>query len=252
MYLKLVGCKILEREIASVIFNSPNAVDVTLIKQKYHETQDIMRRVVQKEIDLIDDNASDHSNDITNHDFDAILLGFGFCSRIVAGLSSKKYKLVIPRVHDCISLLMGDRNAYAEYAAEHMDTFYYSPGYAEHDCINDRSVDDRRYQMYLERFKGREKLARRAMEIEKEYTKGYSSITYINWDSMTQSIHREKALQVAEEQHWELIDFKGNDSYLRALADGEWDEERFAIVPPGYTVTQAFDGTVLQIVKCMQ
>lgn len=58
MYLKLLGCKILEREISSVVYNSKNAVDVTLIRQQYHETPKVLKQILQEEIDKIDANSS--------------------------------------------------------------------------------------------------------------------------------------------------------------------------------------------------
>ena len=50
MYLKLLGCKILEREISSVFYNSKNAVDVTLIRQQYHETPKVLKQILQEKI----------------------------------------------------------------------------------------------------------------------------------------------------------------------------------------------------------
>ena len=64
MYLKLLGCKMLEREIASVVYNSVNAVDVTMVRLQLHEKPKKLRGVLQEEID-------------------AILLGFGLCSETV-------------------------------------------------------------------------------------------------------------------------------------------------------------------------
>lgn len=250
MYLKLLGCKILEREISSVVYNSKNAVDVTLIRQQYHETPKVLKQILQEEIDKIDENSSNYSNDISNHDFEAIVLGFGLCSEAVTGLHSKKYPLVIPKVHDCIALLMGGQKEYRDYAENHQGTFYYSPGYVEHESVNDRDIEDRRYQMYLARFKGKEKLAKRAMEIEKEYTNGYDNLTYINWSTLTLPEHHEKAEGIAKEQGWSFCDYPGNNSYFRDLVDGNWNEERFLIVPPGYTAEQSYDWNVLKLREC--
>lgn len=249
MYLKLLGCKMLEREIASVVYNSVNAVDVTMVRQQLHEKPKQLSVVLQEEIDAIDENISKYSNDITTHDFDAILLGFGLCSETVIGLHSKKYPLVIPKVHDCIALLMGSRNAYMEYAQKHQGTFYYSPGYIEHENINDQDIEERRFQMYMARFKGKEKLAKRAMEIEREYTQGYENLTYITWDTLNLPQHREKAIDISKQHNWTYEDYKGNNSYFKDLVDGNWDEDRFIIVPPGYTVEQSYDWNVLKLKK---
>ena len=101
--------------------------------------------------------------------------------------------------------------------------------------------------MYMARFKGKEKLAKRAMEIEREYTQGYENLTYITWDTLNLPEHREKAIDISKQHNWTYEDFKGNNSYFKDLVDGNWDKERFIIVPPGYTVEQSYDWNVLKL-----
>ena len=50
---KLLGCKIMEREIASVVYSCKNVIDVTLIRQKLHDRPDNLRKVLQNEIDQL-------------------------------------------------------------------------------------------------------------------------------------------------------------------------------------------------------
>lgn len=102
---KLLGCKILEREIASIVYNCKNVIDVTLLRQKLHDRPDNLREALQNEIDELERNNHRYSNDTKVNDFDAILLGYGLCSNATVGLHSNKYPLVVPRAHDCITLL---------------------------------------------------------------------------------------------------------------------------------------------------
>lgn len=62
MRYKLLGCKILEREIASVIYSCRNSIDVTLIQQKYHNRPEYLKKVLQEEINMIDENHHRYSN----------------------------------------------------------------------------------------------------------------------------------------------------------------------------------------------
>ena len=141
-YFKLLGCKILEREFASVTFDCKNVIDTTLIQMKLHETPKKLRCALQEEIDAIDANTHRYTNDTQGHDFDAILLGYGLCGEVTVGLSSQKYPLVIPRAHDCITLLMGKKETYQDFHEKNPGTFYYSPGYAEIMTLGDPDCQD--------------------------------------------------------------------------------------------------------------
>ena len=157
---KLLGCKILEREIASIVYNCKNVIDVTLLRQKLHDRPDNLREALQNEIDELERNNHRYSNDTKVNDFDAILLGYGLCSNATVGLHSNKYPLVVPRAHDCITLFMGSKEKYADYYDTHKGFFYYTPGFVEIGYPDDDAVWDRRYQMYLTRYKGSEKKAK--------------------------------------------------------------------------------------------
>lgn len=246
---KLIGCKILEREIASVIYNCRNMIDVTMIRQKLHERPESLRDIIQDEIDKIDQNNDRHSNDTGTNDFDAILLGYGLCSNVVVGLHSEKYPLVIPKVHDCISLFMGSREAYAEYYKEHMGTFYYTPGFVELDCFDNENDWKRRYQRYLIRYKGNERKARRAIEIEKSFTSSYQGLTYIKWDELNFPEYETEVEKWAKNKDWKYEVFQGNNSLLRKLADGEWTEDEFLVVPPKCQAEPSYDEEVLRVQK---
>ena len=54
MIYKLIGCKIFEREIASVTYNCKNIIDVTLIRQVLHSRPKKLRKILQEEIDSVD------------------------------------------------------------------------------------------------------------------------------------------------------------------------------------------------------
>ena len=58
---KLLGCKIMEREIASVVYSCKNVIDVTLIRQKLHDRPDNLRKVLQNEIDQLECNEHKYS-----------------------------------------------------------------------------------------------------------------------------------------------------------------------------------------------
>ncbi len=52
-------------------------------------------------------------------DAEAIVLGYGLCSRGTEKLRCQRCQLVVPRAHDCITLLLGDKQRYSDYVAQH-------------------------------------------------------------------------------------------------------------------------------------
>ena len=51
MHLKMLCCKIIEREVSLLAASSRNVVDVTMIRQKLHDKPENLNRFLQSEID---------------------------------------------------------------------------------------------------------------------------------------------------------------------------------------------------------
>ena len=62
MRLKLIACKALSRELSYILALSKNTVDVTWIRQKYHDTPEILHRTLQQEIDAVESEEDIHTN----------------------------------------------------------------------------------------------------------------------------------------------------------------------------------------------
>ena len=251
MYYKLLGCKMLEREIASVTYNSENLIDVTMIQLQLHEYPTLLRQALQEEIDAIDANQHRYSNDTKERDYDAILLVYGLCSNAVTGLSSKKYPLVIPKAHDCVTMLMGSKEEYMDYYMKNPGTFYSSPGFMEFTRMNEEERRQRRYELFLAKSKGNEKRAKKMMAIEDSYTSNYSRVTHIEWPTMPLTGYKKAAQKLAADKGWDFETYAGDNCLLRQLVDGNWDPEHFLIVPPSHCIEPSYDESVLKAVPIL-
>jgi hypothetical protein len=246
MYYKLIGCKIMEREIASLIYNCKNIIDVSMIRKKLHDTPLKLHDFLQAEIDLIDQNQHNYSNDTSVNDYDAILLAYGLCSNVVCGLSSKKYPLVIPRAHDCVSLIMGSKEKYLDYYKAHPGTFYYWPAFSEERGPNEDERWRRRYAMYLERYHGDQKRAEKVMRAEDRLTINYNEIAYIDWPELIFPEYEQKARELAETKNWNYNKITGSNSILKRLVDGDWPEEDFLVVRPGHHAEPSYEKSIIK------
>ncbi|MBN4061048.1 DUF1638 domain-containing protein [bacterium AH-315-I18] len=118
----MITCAVLETEIEHLVAQQPLVVHVEKLAQGLHNEPPKLRSVLQLAIDRVEDQI----------DVDAIVLGYGLCSRGIEGVSAKGCKLVVARAHDCITLLLGSKERYAEYVAKHPGTYWYSPGWNRH------------------------------------------------------------------------------------------------------------------------
>ena len=103
---QFIVCKVMQREAYFCAAKSKNIVDVVLMDQGLHNEPDKLRAEVQK--------ALDKTTDIQGRPYDASLLGYGLCSNGIVGLSAK-IPIVVPRGHDCVTLLLGSKEKYREY-----------------------------------------------------------------------------------------------------------------------------------------
>ncbi|MDY3799902.1 MAG: DUF1638 domain-containing protein [Eggerthellaceae bacterium] len=254
MRYKLLACKIFEREIASVVANCPNNIDVTTIRQRLHDYPSNLRQQLQDEIDQIDNNTHRQTDDAHYTPFDAILLGYGLCGKCTIGLKSAKYPLVIPRTHDCIALLLGSRERFAELVPKSAGVFFFSPsfssGYAKRMTNGEDEFDMCRYLFYLERYKGNEKRALKAVKLEQSLTSAYHSCAYIKWPTIDLPQHEEDVRELAKARGWKHLEIPGDDTLFRKLVDTDWldpanvNDPDFLVVPPGHAIGESYDGSI--------
>ena len=97
MKFKLIGCQVFMRELYMLAAHSPHSVHIRWMPTDLHtQPQKDLRPALQAEIDKIEQESDP---------CDAILLGYGLCSMGTVGLKSKSIPLIIPRAHDCITML---------------------------------------------------------------------------------------------------------------------------------------------------
>jgi hypothetical protein len=121
MRLLLISCGMLVREFSDAIVHSPNLIDATFLPAGLHDTgAKSMRQRLQKEIDSVDTSC-----------YDAIVLGYALCGTGLTGLKAPAIPLVLPRGHDCITLLMGSRGKYSDYFLANKGVYFRSVGWME-------------------------------------------------------------------------------------------------------------------------
>ena len=244
MRFKAIICQVFTREFELVVSRSPNIIDVENVPMGLHDLGIGMRPHLQERIDAAD-----------NAGYDAILLGYALCGRGTEGLHAGKTQLVLPRVHDCIGLLMGGHNAYLAYFENHPGVYYRSPGWIEFQtpgmmlepafASQKSPLGERRTLAELTAQYGEENGAY-LFEQFNAFRSHYSGLTYISTAVPSDEPSCINARAEADKEGWAFDEIKGTLDLLQRLVNGEWDPSSFLVVPPGTTIRATLGDRIVE------
>ncbi len=243
MHLVLIACGVLDREFQALLARTAHPVDARFLDQGLHARPVALRRALQAEIDRID-----AARDAGAAAYDAIVLGIGLCGNGIVGLRSAHHRLVVPRAHDCFTLLLGCRHRYRQCTAARPGTFWASRGWVEHGAMPDEAHLLRRYHDATARF-GPEPAAY-LLQLERDALARLEHCTFIAWRGAATASGAPdagacaRAARTAAGRGWSFDALPGDATLLTDLLAGGWDE-RFLTVPPGATITPTYDDGVV-------
>jgi len=244
MRLKVVACEVVARELYWCAARARHAADITLLPQGLHDNSDLCRGRLQE---LIDAAGPDR--------FDALLLGYGLCNNSIAGVRAGPLRMIIPRAHDCITLLLGSKERYARLFAESPGTYWYSSGWLEcHEKRGER-IEPRQNsglgplykEANFEELVGKygEENAKYLAEFMSHWEDHYTHGILIEFDFDRHLGLEEKVREICREKGWTFATVAGDLSLLQAGLDGEWDADRFLTVEPGRVVRPCYNESIL-------
>ena len=243
MRLKAIVCQVMSREVEVVAPRSPHSVEIEVLTMGLHDLGAGMHSHLQARID-----ASDAGG------YHAILLGYGLCGRGTEGLCARSTPLVLPRAHDCIGILMGGHRNYQAYFEGHPGVYYRSPGWIEFQSPDQslqpamtamkQTLGERRTREELIAQYGEEN-GSYLFEQFTAYRRHYSGLTYISTGVPSDDDCRSLARAEAEREAWAFEEVRGSLALLERMMAGDWDPEKFLLVPPGATVRAALSDDVV-------
>ena len=192
----------------------PPDIELELLPYALHRVPSQLQRELQARVDAD-----------TKHDI--LLFGYGLCSCGVVNLHSEHHTLVIPRVHDCITLLMGSREVYDREFERYPATIYLSKGW-----IDQGAEPLAEFKRYVESY-GEENAK---WMIDTQYSH-YQRVVFIDTGvgNIDELVHYSK--QVALFINVDYQERQGSLRLLEKLFQGHWDGE-FVVTPPGRMVMQ--------------
>jgi hypothetical protein len=244
--LKIIACDVLNREISYLASQSKNYVDVTFLNQGLHNTPDKLREMVQAEINKAN-GGFPYNYYNTNPDYDYIIICYGLCSNGIVGITSHSIPMIIPRAHDCITMLMGSKERYKNNFKNYPGTFWFSSGWIERGWLPGELKYTALLKDYIERYG--EDNAEYLMEMEQNSMREYQKAGFISWNCFKNNeYYRNITKDSTKFFNWDFIEIAGSSSLLENAINGEFNDNEVLVVPPKSVVDASYDDEIIKYI----
>jgi hypothetical protein len=232
--IAVLACEVLEREIALYAKGAEHIAEVRCFEIGLHDQPDKLRAILQENIKAVD----------ARNDIEAVVLAYGLCGRGTVGLRPLRHKLVIPRAHDCITLFMGSKEAYAEHHRRCPTCYYYTPGWNRSRRVPGADQLEKMRAELAVKFDPDD--VEYLVKAEMDQWALHDTATYLDLGTDDAATEAEYARKCASWLGWKFEYLRGDATLLRDMLGGNWDEKRFQIIKPGMQLGQALDESVMR------
>jgi N-methylhydantoinase A/oxoprolinase/acetone carboxylase beta subunit len=217
------------------------AVEFQFLQAGLHEQPARLRKELQAAIDTIsaDGNAA------------RIVIGYGICGRGTTGIQSRGIPLVIPKVHDCIAILLGGADIYRSEFRRYPGTYYISAGWYEEKAvpISQRNLqawygDTQLRRADIARQYG-DQVADNTIRFLNTWQKNYQRAAYIDTGTRSGSSAEAYAKKMARAYGWQYERIPGSTALIEKILTGNVTTPDILVVPPHHSVEfDAVTGTL--------
>lgn len=155
-----------------------------------------------------------------------IVVGYGLCSNAVLGLKTEHATLVVPRVDDCIAMMLGSNEAFAAQSAKAPGTYYVAKSYLE-EC--DTILSDHEKLVAKRGAQSAEKLMRLLLA-------NYTRIALIDTGRYDLAPYRARVAEFAARFDLAVEEVPGTTRILDELVVAGWGDD-FVVAPAGHELT---------------
>jgi hypothetical protein len=241
MRLKIIACQVAFREICQVAARSQHRLSLEFLPYDLHDEPKKAMPRLQERVDAVPEG-----------EFDAVLIGYGLCEKILTGLAARATRLVVPRAHDCLTFFLGSKERYAKVFFDDPRTYFYTAGWLEKNELSGGELASQRstasvlmpdYEEFAR--KHGEEQAKALLEIMESWKAQYHRSLYIALDFAERLGCREKVQAICAKNQWDYAEVPGDLGLLQRWVDGEWDEADFLVVPPGRRIVPTLGDEVI-------
>ena len=224
----VVSCQVLQ-DLLTDLLPDGLAQQVTFMDYGLHRVPGKMAGTLQEVLDGLEQPS-------------LVVLGYGLCGTGLKGLKSGPHTLLVPRVDDCIALLLGSYHAYMREFQAVPGTYYLSKGWLESG-----SHPLKEYHEYVPRYGEKE-----AMWIMDQQYRHYERLVLVAHSEVDLKTYRPQAQEVSRFcERWAMRyeEMLGSDRYIRRLIElaeqlagngtsASVADTDFVIVPAGGEIRQ--------------
>jgi len=208
----IVACKTLENELNDVIAKTGIDYPVVWLESGLHNTPKILKA---KLTEILSEIRADR-----------VLLVMGFCGNSIEGVKTGAYEMIIPRVDDCISLLIGSIKKRLEISNEYA-AYFLTEGWLR----GERNLWVE-YEYTLNKY-GEEM----AQSIAESLYGHYRTLVLLDCGLCDMGCLLEKTGIIAETFKLKQHIIPATTFYIRQLLEGPWPDELFLRKSPGSEIT---------------
>lgn len=213
----VIGCRVLEHALRPLLSDVSRLAACRFLDCGLHTVPERLTEELQDAVDALEEPGY-------------VVLGYGLCGNGLVGLQSGGHTLIVPRVDDCIPLLLGSYQVYRNVLQECTGTYFLSRGWLSTD-----------QQPLAQLSNWSAKYGRRTAErlIDRMYAH-YERVVFIAMQPSDLDDYRCQGRAVAELLGVDYVERTGSSELLKGLlqcrGDGSYEDYIFA--PPGATLTQ--------------
>jgi len=213
MTKKLICCDVFKEELN--LISLPPGLNTEFISMGLHLHPKKLHQKVQEALD----NVSGCS---------LVILGFGLCGGSLNGIKAPDCRIVMPRVHDCIPVLLGSVEKFNSLRQQDHRTFYFSGGWVE----GERMMIPEYERTCLEW--GPQK----ALRVFRMMFEHYNRLMYIHTGHPRDAAALRRTRDFGGILGLPCLETPGDLKQLELLINGPWDSEDFVIIPPHGIINQ--------------
>jgi hypothetical protein len=207
MKTSVLACNTIRDELLLAERKVNSGCEIIWLESNLHNYPDKLRTEMQKGLDSL-------------VGCDRVLMAFCFCGNSVVGLKTHSFELILPRIDDCISLLLGSIEKRAE-LSKGRQCFFLTKGWLEHE-----SNIWSEYEYTVKKY-GEES----AQFVINAMFGNYDTLSLIDTGAYDVDSIMNKAAQMSQKFGLQLNSLQGTTTLLEQLLSGPWDESKFIIIP---------------------
>ncbi len=204
----IVSCKTLENELTEAVKECGCDYEIHWIESGLHNYPAKLNQVLQETFDSIEGA-------------ERILLAMGYCGNSIENVRTGDFTLIIPRVDDCISFLLGSCKNRIEISRAY-GTYFLTEGWLK----GERNIW-KEYEYSIQKYG-----EKTGNEIFKMMLGNYRTLALLDTGCYSMEKAGAEAERIAEALKLEYRVLPATLDYIKKLLTGPWTEEEFLIVQP--------------------